>query len=451
MVKQPHLSPLEQLKQTVFDGRYNSCFDGRMVQLFFIIIICSVPFFKWRALPGPSFMRVDWLAMGMLILLLAPCVMMNKSSLSRLDSSIWGAYLLFLFMNVISFLLSPFPDNASSGLVTLAQGFVLVVMTILVVNPISIERELFWAIVWSTGIGALLACLGYFGGMEQFQQEGSNRGVGATLSSNNMAIMCIFAYPLVVYAAVYAKSGGGKLVGFLFTLFVVGGIVGTLSRAGFLVMLLTSALLLNQYKGKFQVRYFGLVIAAFSVFAVVAVLFTPDDFVERQLSLVSDEPAQDRSLDRRSAYVTVAFDAFQDNPVIGTGPDTFKAHWVRSVETRFFDMEERPAHNTYLEVLVANGSIGFIIFLVLLGKMYSNFNSAEKNLRLHGLERESHLASAFKLSFIGICLYFFFKSGLEHKYFLLLIGLAGAIKHYEAFKLEQQQLEKQGALPEHLE
>lgn len=447
MVKKPSLSRIELLKQRVMNGRYNSCFDNSVVHWCFIIIICSVPFFKWRALPGPSFMRVDWLAMGALILLVAPCIMSNKSSLSRLDSGIWGPYLLFLFINLVSFLISPFPDNASSGLITLIQGFVLVIMTIMVVSPLVLEGELFWAIVWSTGIGALLACLGYFGGMEQFQQEGSNRGVGATLSSNNMAIMCIFAYPLVVFAMIYAKTRIGKLLGFVFTLFIIGGVIGTISRAGFLVMLLTSVLLVNQFRSKFQVRYFGLVIAAFSVVTVTAVLFLPDDFVERQLTLVNDAPAQDRSLDRRSAYVSVALDAFQKNPILGSGPDTFKAQWLNSVETRFFDMTERPAHNTYLEVLVANGSIGFLIFLFLLWKMYKNFDSAEKNLRQHGLERESHLASAFKYSFIGVCLYFFFKSGLEHKYFLLLIGLAGVIKYYELFKIEQKELEERGELP----
>nr|WP_246624955.1 O-antigen ligase family protein [Oceanobacter mangrovi] len=448
MKSEKRIDSSQLARERIMGGRYNSCFDHWIAQLLFIIIICSVPFFKWRDLPGPSFMRVDWLAMGGLLLVIGPCLVLNKRSIYRLGSSIWPAYLMFLLVNLISALISPFPGPSVSGMMMLVQGFVLVTMTVLVVNPVSLQGSLYWSIAWSTGIGALLACFGYFGGMEQFQQEDSNRGVGATLSSNNMAIMCIFAYPLVVYGAIYAKSNLGKIVGWIFTLFVVGGIVSTLSRAGFLVMMLTSVVLLNQYKNKFQVRYFGLVIAGVSVFSVAVVLFIPEDFVERQMSLVSDEPAQDRSLDRRSSYVTVAVRAFEEHPVIGTGPDTFKENWIRSVETRFFDMDRRPAHNTYLEVAVGTGTLGLFAFFYLLWRMYSNFASAEKNLREHGLEAESQLAAALKMSLVGVCLYFFFKSGLEHKYFLLLIGLAGTIKYYEEFKLEEHRMKLAGELPD---
>ncbi len=444
-MKRPEINPTEILKQRVLGGRYDTCFDFWLPQLLFVVIIFTVPFFKWRSI-GP--LRIDHLAMAGLILLIFPCLMMNKRSISRFSSSIWGPYFLFLLVNAVSGLISPFPDQSISGMTTLIMGLVLVTMTVLVINPISLERSLFWGILWSTGIGSFLACLGYFGGMEQFQQEDSNRGVGATLSSNNMAIMCMFAYPLAVRGAVYAKSNMGKIVGWIATLCVVGGVVSSLSRAGFLVMMLTTAVLLNQYKSKFQVRYFGLVIAGFAVFSVLVVLFIPKDFVERQMSLVSDEPAQDRSLDRRGSYVTVAFKAFEEHPIIGTGPDTFKENWVRSVETKFFDMEQRPAHNTYLEVMVGTGTIGMFAFFFLLWRMYSNFASAEKNLARHGLEAESQLAAALKLSMVGVCLYFFFKSGLEHKYFLLLIGLAGTIKYYEAFKIEQQQMIANGELPE---
>ena len=156
---------------------------------------------------------------------------------------------------------------------------------------------------------------------------------------------------------------------------------------------------------------------------IVAVAIIPKEFFLRQASLVT-EGTQDQSLDRRSSYVKVAVEAIEDRPLIGWGTDTFKKLWVKSEETRWFKMEERPAHNTYLEVTVGSGFVGLALFLLLMGYTFFNFHSAEKRLLHNGFESQGRLCGAYKLSLLAVMLYFLIKSGLDHKYFLMIIPLS---------------------------
>ena len=203
------------------------------------------------------------------------------------------------------------------------------------------------------------------------------RGIGGSGDANTMALLCVFAIPVMVYWAVHARTAGSRMAGLLLALLLIFGVVSTLSRAGFLILIVVLTLTLLQYRKYFKLKSLGLIVAISGFGLLSLVMLIPEEFFERQATLVSDN-SQDKSLDRRSSYVKVAIDAIEDRPLIGWGTDVFKKVWVRSEETRWFKMEERPAHNTYLEVAVGSGFTGLIIFLLLMAQTYFNFHSAEK-------------------------------------------------------------------------
>jgi len=100
------------------------------------------------------------------------------------------------------------------------------------------------------------------------------------------------------------------------------------------------------------------------------------------------------------------------------------------METRWFDMEKRPAHNTYVEVLIGTGLVGLASFLILLAFVFRNYVNAEHMLRRAGEDRAAHLVGAYKIAFLAILIYFFVKSGIDHKYFILAIPLSVAVLRY---------------------
>jgi O-antigen ligase len=326
-------------------------------------------------------------------------------------------------VNAVATLLSPYPDQAQSGMIMLLQGTLFMMVVMLMINERGFEVYLPWTIGLSMGVAASMAVLGYFFGVELFLHEGVKRAYGATISANNMALMCVFAFPIGIYWAVYGRSMRMKVLGMTVALLMVLGIMSTVSRGGFLNLVLVAGLLALQYRKRFHLRYLGLIVGAIGVLAVVFIIAAPKEFLERQATLVT-EGTQDRSVNRRSHYVKVGLEAIKERPLIGWGPDVFRKVWVHSMDTRWFDMVERPAHNTYIEVGVGSGLIGLFLFLFVLGRAYFNYRQAERTLMEHGMEEQAHLVGAFKLGIISVLIYFFIKSGLEHKYFLLSLALS---------------------------
>ena len=76
------------------------------------------------------------------------------------------------------------------------------------------------------------------------------------------------------------------------------------------------------------------------------------------------------------------------------------------------------------------GTLGLIAFLTLLAMTYNNYRTAERMLRDAGDERGAHLIGAYKIAFLAVLVYFFFKSGIDHKYFILAMPISVAALRY---------------------
>jgi len=61
-----------------------------------------------------------------------------------------------------------------------------------------------------------------------------------------------------------------------------------------------------------------------------------------------------------------ALRVFPDNPIIGSGPDTFRNAFPIDAQLEYGEMYDK-AHNEYLQILICQGILGLLCYLVFLG------------------------------------------------------------------------------------
>lgn len=398
----------------------------RLPQIIFYLIVCAIPYYQLRQISDAlPFLKIDWLLMGMLLAIVVPTLVLDRRNIpDALKSNLWRWLGLFLLINLIAGLVSPYTGHALASLINpLLFSYIFIGINLIMLDRQGFERYLPIVLAWSIGINAFLGCLEYFGGMPPVSGVMAERGRGFTIGANNMALMGVFTIPLLLHWILYARNHKSKTAGVLLLIINIGGVISSASRGGFLSMLLVGGLALLSLRHRFEPRYFGLVMAGFGLAALLAIMFVPEDYIQRQSTILEGTSA-DKSTRRRTAYLKVGWAAFTDNPLLGTGVDTFRKHWIESEQTRRFDLIERPAHNTYMEVLVGSGVVGFTIFMLLLGQAFLNFTRARRLFTQAGRDDLASLTAAYRLSLLSVCVYFVFKSGLDHKLFLLALPLS---------------------------
>jgi len=393
-------------------------------QLLFYMAVFTIPYYQWRHLvEGIPFMKIDWLLVMALTAIIIPNIFSRKSTPDSLKSNLWPWLGVFLLINVISSLLSSYTGHCFKNLFNpLLVGYAFIALNMIMISRKGFERYLPMVLAWSIGINAFLGFLGYFFGFTPF---GGERGRGLTIGANNMALMSIFTIPLLVHWIFHAKTRVRASVGGILLIVNILGVISSESRGGFLSLTIVVLLILFELRHRFHPKYLGIAIALTGAVLIAIISFVPKDYIQRQTTIGSiGEREAGKSIQRREAYLLVAWDAFTDRPLLGSGTSAFPKIWVQSEQTRRFDMVERPAHNTYAEVLVGTGAVGFFLFMMLLWTAFDNFSKAKEIFRKAGSESMSSLTSAYQLSFLAVCIYFMFKSGLGHKLFLLSLPIS---------------------------
>jgi len=397
-----------------------------LLQLVYYLTIFSIPYYRWRTLSAQyPFLKIDWLLVMFLASIVVPYFLLQKRFPETLKSNLWPWILLFFVVNLISSCLSRYPSAAFDGVLTLILSYLFIAINLIFITPEGFCRIMPVVLGLSVGIGAFLTIIGYFFHIPMFSVGlGLGfRGAGPTIGANNMALMCIFTLPLLVHWVLYGRTRLSRLLALVLIVVNVLGVVSTASRGGFLNLIFMSILISFEQRRRFNPRYLGILIAGFGFAFIAGLMVVPGSYFERQKTLAKGIHS-DPSLSRRSGYLKVGWDSFKENPVLGKGTLCFGKVWAKSITARRFKMEERPAHNTYMDVLVGTGILGLIIFLLMLWRAFTNFSQAKKIFRGLGNIEMASLVGAYRLSFVSVLIYFFVKSGIEHKFFLLALPLS---------------------------
>lgn len=385
-------------------------------------LVFLFPFGAVRDIGG---IRLHWVLAAALLLLAALRIYQDRAATSRGRSNLWPFLAAYLLACVVATLFSPFPATAVGGLADLVLGLSFIYLSLFFVDHDSLRHGLPWVIAASIAVGSTLAALDAFFSIDPFGDADATQAKGLTISHNALAFMIVFAIPLSAHLMFHARSPAQRLAGLLLLAANLAGMVATYSRGGLLLTLFTLAMVVFTNRRYLTTRHVGLALLAAVLAPATIASVLPPDYFFHQMSMLE---GKDDSIHRRQTYLYVAEDAFLDNPVLGSGPATFPEHYARSAYARLFEREgksnERYAHNSYVEVAVGTGLVGLAAFLALLGRALRNFNHALRLVEQTGHHDIYSLIASYRLSYIAMLLYFFIKTALDNKYFLLILALS---------------------------
>lgn len=398
-------------------------------ELAFYGIVFLIPYGTYRSLAGG--LKIHWILGFYLLCILALQATISRSLPSRLKSSIWSWFLLFLSVNAIASLFSAYPDLAWRNMTLLLVGGLYIALSMAFVDESNYDSYLPQTLIWSVGISSFMAVLGYYFNIALFAEDvdsGFKRGLGGAPDPNNAALMIIFTLPLLSYWFMTTQRHLSRMVVLLLATVNILALVTTFSRSGVIVLGLTFLAMSVEWLRHLRPNHFGFLGIALFAALVVSYAIIPQSYWERQLSLIQGK--SDFSIDRRTSYLLVAWKSFKESPVIGKGTGVFEEIYGGSRETRVFSKEgqsgERPAHNTYAEILVGSGVLGLILFLGMIVTTIRNFTKAAQRLRRDGSHKLALLTRQYRISFCSALLFLVFFSDIHHKYLLLSFGLSQA-------------------------
>jgi len=172
---------------------------------------------------------------------------------------------------------------------------------------------------------------------------------------NDLALNMVVFLPPAVYFALGARTVPRKLIAAACAVFMVGAIVASGSRGGFLgfaVMLLVLA--------AFLVRTRPLAVVAGVLVVMCALPVLPSSYWRRIASITDSSKDDFGSADARKTLMRESLQAYLENPVIGVGAGEFK-DWNNN--RRIESWHE--AHNVWLQVAAELGTVGLAVYLFL--------------------------------------------------------------------------------------
>jgi O-antigen ligase len=402
---------------------------GRWPQWGYYAILLFVPLALFRTL-SQSLTLSKLLGLATLALFALYLLLRRKGSYD-LSARLWKWLLLFFLVNLVSTLLSSYPGPAWGGMRQLFNACVFFLLTLAFVDREGFVRTVPWVVMTGNLVSAGLSVFDYFTGSSWFSvDEGYGtefvRAVGADNGPNDFAFMVLFSLPFFAGLLFAASTTARRAFGALGLAVGTVAIVLSYSRAGARVLVLVVVLVALEHLHRFHVRHLGLVAATAGAGLLGVVLLTPQSWWERQLSVSS---STDASVSRRGAYLPVAFDAFLDHPVLGTGTQTFKEIWAETSISRKYAPSpdgsyRRVAHNSYAEVLTGTGATGFVLYVGIIVAAFRSFSVSSRRFLASGRPEEAAMARTYRTSFLVVLTFFLTLTLNNHKYFWLCLALS---------------------------
>lgn len=168
--------------------------------------------------------------------------------------------------------------------------------------------------------------------------------------------------------------------------------------------------------------------------AVILVGFIPGSYVDR-LSTIPDifggrnELAGEVSYRGRSSEVIAAGLMFLDHPIVGVGVENYPVFYQQYSRRIGLDprLEQRQAHNLYLQIAAELGLAGLLVFGWLMWTVFRGMQTSWQQLKSAGFQEYHDLIFSFAVGMVGYMGAAMFIHGAYPRYFWLLVGIALAI------------------------
>lgn len=204
----------------------------------------------------------------------------------------------------------------------------------------------------------------------------------------------------------------------------------TFSRGAFLGLIIIAVLSIWHYR----IRFVPLLITI--LLGSVLLQFVPEQYTERVQTMtnlipgLSQEDARhDSSFRGRLSETQAGWRMFKEHPLLGVGLNNYAVHYQKYSRQLGIDsrLEDRAAHNLYLEIAAETGLLGLTVFGTLLAFTFHSLAKTYHALDQAGQWHEANMLRAFTIGLIGYLAAAFFLHAAYPRYLWLLIGIGLAV------------------------
>jgi putative inorganic carbon (HCO3(-)) transporter len=320
--------------------------------------LAAVPFAELSALLGLTAMAFNRLSRGL--------------PLTRITPELVGvASLAFVIL-----LTAPFSVWPGGAVGTFTDTFVKVLLIfVLMVNTVTtVERlhRFMTVVVVATGYLATRAVFDYARGFNLVENGRVQGAVGGMFQNpNDLALNMVAVLPLAVLVALRARTTAGRLGAAFLGLMMVGSIMVSYSRGGFVGLAVMIVIL-----GIQLARRRPAVVAAAAVGLLLTLPFAPASYWERVSSITDDSLDATGSREARRILLREAWGTFLEFPLHGVGAGQFQNYNPP-------DRVEiwRETHNVVLQIAAELGILGVGAFGFLLWRALSAGGRTRRLLR----------------------------------------------------------------------
>jgi len=273
------------------------------------------------------------------------------------------------FMGVIALggvilLTAPFSIWIGGSIKVFTDLYVKVILVyLLAVNVIDSPRRLerlTWLLVLSVGYLGFRAVLDYARGVNMVARGTRVAGAvgGIMQNPNDLALNMVALLPLAAFMAMRPGSPVRRLVAAFCGVFMLGAIVASGSRGGFIGFCAMVVAL-----GVFVARQRPIVVVAGMMAVMCALPLAPSSYWRRIASITDSSKDDYQSSEARRELFGESFDAFVQNPLTGVGAGEFK-DWNPRGRTQAW----HESHNVWLQVAAELGILGVAVMAFLVSR-----------------------------------------------------------------------------------
>lgn len=279
-------------------------------------------------------------------------------------------------LGFIMLLTAPFSVWPGGSVGTFTDVFVKVILIyMLMTNTLTTPARLHrftWVMVLATGYIATRAVFDYARGFNLVENGRVQGAVGGMFQNpNDLALNMVAVLPLAALVALRARTTRARLAGWFLALMMVGAVMASHSRGGF-VGLAVMAVVFAVQLARRQPR----ALAAVAVLLLFAMPFAPASYWERVSSITDDSLDATGSREARRVLMREAWDTYLTFPAHGVGAGQFQNY---NPPGRIEIWRE--THNVVLQVAAELGTLGLLTFGYLLWRAFGAGRTTTRLLR----------------------------------------------------------------------
>jgi O-antigen ligase len=234
-------------------------------------------------------------------------------------------------------------------------------------------RQMTWVMIVASGYIAARGIFDYVRSVNLIEGDRLRGAIGGMFENpNDLALNLVTFLAPTLFIVIQDKKPSRRLFAALLAVLMLGAIVATKSRSGFLG-LVAMGLVVVYYTARAKPAIVGGVLMA----GLLALPVMPSSFWNRMDGIINADSDISGSRAARVRLLNQGMEVFADNPLTGIGAGQFQNYSGPGIVERW-----RVTHNVWLQVAAELGLFGLLTFLYLVVRAYTANFRVLRMLRL---------------------------------------------------------------------